>query len=169
MAEVFVGIGSNVQAPRHIAAALRELAAEFGEITASPVYQNPALGFVGDDFLNLVTGFETSLAIEPLNERLHEIERRAGRDRQEARWGPRTLDLDLLLYGDEIRKSPPLPRPDILRRAFVLRPLADLAGQLRHPLTGKTYAEHWAVFEGPPGQLTRVELSEPAGCGESKS
>ncbi len=169
MAEVFVGIGSNVRAPRHVRSALRELAAEFGEIRASPTYRNPAFGFEGDDFLNLVVGFETNIAVDPLVERLHDIERKAGRKRAEARFGPRTLDLDLLLYDDEIHSSPPLPRPDILKRAFVLRPLADLAGGRRHPVTGRTYADHWLAFEGPRDQLKQVELSEPAGCSKSKN
>ena len=123
------------------------------------------MGFDGDDFLNLVVGFRTDLDIEALSARLHDIEREAGRKRGEARYGPRTLDLDLLVYGDEVRQSPPLPRPDILKLAFVLRPLADLAGDRHHPVTGKSYKEHWAAFEGPHDQLKRVELSEPAGCG----
>lgn len=169
MAEVFLGLGSNVEAPRHLRCALNELSAAFGEIRVSPVYQNPAVGFEGDDFLNLVVGFETQLAVEPLKAVLNDIEGRAGRERRAARYGPRTLDIDLLLYGNEIRQSPRLPHPDILKRAFVLRPLGDLAGHRRHPVTGNTYAEHWLDFECPRDRLVEVELSEPVDSDQSKS
>lgn len=168
MAEVYLGLGSNVAAERHIGAALAALEATFGPIRASPVYRNPAVGFEGNDFYNLVVGFETKLAIEPLKVLLHEMELRAGRARTEPRFGPRTLDLDLLLYGDETREAPKLPHPDILKRAFVLCPLSDLAGDLRHPVTGRTFSEHWLAFAGPRDQLLQVKLPEPPGSDESK-
>lgn len=169
MVDVFLGLGSNVEAPRHLRSALDELSAAFGETRVSPVYRNPAVGFEGDDFLNLVVACETRLEIDPLKALLHDIERRAGRERRTAHYGPRTLDIDLLLYGDEIRQSPRLPHPDILKRAFVLRPLADLAGQRRHPESGMTYAGHWSAFAGPRDQLVEVKLVEPVGSGESKN
>lgn len=168
MPDVFVGIGSNVRPEEHVQAALAELARDFGPMVVSPVYRNPAVGFDGDDFLNLVVGFASELGVSALVSRLQAIERRCGRQRSEERWGPRTLDLDLLIYGEEVREAPPLPRADVLKRAFVIRPLAEIAPDSRHPVNGETYAELWAGFKGEAGALTRVELPEPGGIMMSK-
>lgn len=168
MPEAFVGIGSNVQPRRHILAALSELRGAFGAIKVSPTYRNPAVGFDGDDFFNLVIRLDTELALEELLERLQEIEIRCGRTRSEQRWGPRTLDLDLLTYGDLVSSNPVLPRGDVLERAFVLRPLAELAPDARHPVNGRTYTELWASFEQTDCLLTPVELREPGAREQSK-
>lgn len=168
MPEVFVGIGSNVSPATHVRRAVAELEEEFGAVVVSPVYSNPAVGFEGADFLNLVVKFETSLGAIELVDLLHEIERSCGRKRSEERWGPRTLDLDLLAYGKEVRDTPPLPRADILKRAFVLRPLADIAPDVRHPVSGETYAALWSHFEGDSKSLRRVELAEPGSDEVSK-
>lgn len=160
MTEVFVGIGSNVEPEKHFRAASRLLRERFGAVRLSPVYRNKAVGFEGDDFLNGVAVFATTLSVETLNEALDDIEVRCGRERGAARFSPRTLDLDLLLYGDTVSEAPVrLPRKEILKYSFVLKPLADIAGSLRHPVTGQTYAEHWAAFEGEGGTLTRTDLS----------
>lgn len=168
MPEVFVGIGSNVSPVMHVRRAVAELRREFGDVAISPAYRNPAVGFEGEDFLNLVARFETSLGATALVDVLHKIEKRCGRQRDEERWGPRTLDLDLLTYGKELRDVPPLPRADILKRAFVLRPLADIAPDGRHPGNGETYAALWSKFKGDSGALQRVELAEPDGSPVSK-
>lgn len=169
MPEAFVGIGSNVQPRRHLRAALAALREAFGSVQASPVYQNPAVGFEGDDFLNLVVRLDTGLSLAELLERLQDIETRCGRTRSEERWGPRTLDLDLLTYGDLVCTRPVLPRADVLKRAFVLRPLAELAPAGRHPVNGKTYAELWASFDQAGCDLTPVNLREPGARPKSKT
>lgn len=169
MTEVFVGIGSNVEPERHIVSALHALARDFRALVVSPVYRNPAVGFEGDDFLNLAVSFDTGLSAAGLVEELRKIERYCGRGRSEKRWGPRTLDLDLLLYGDEIMGEPPVPREEILKRAFVLRPLADIAPHYRHPGNGQTFAALWESFEGPKDSLLRVELEEPGAVTLSNS
>lgn len=158
--EVFVGIGSNVEPERRVRQAVTLLRERFGAIRLSPVYRNPAVGFEGDDFLNLVAAFGTGLEVAPLNAALDEIELACGRERGAARFAPRTMDLDLLLYGDRVSHAPVvLPRREVLKFAFVLKPLADLAPQLRHPGTDSTYAELWARYPGDKGGLEPVPLS----------
>ena len=149
MPEVYVALGSNVEPEHHLELALGELEAAFGLLTMSGVYRNAAVGFEGDDFLNLVVGFSSTGSARAIVEQLDIIESSCGRERGEARFAPRTLDLDLLLYGDDIVDEPELrlPRPEILEYSFVLKPLADIAGERRHPVNGQTFAELWAEFD----------------------
>lgn len=158
MTEVFVGIGSNVEPERHVRLALQLMRARFGAMRLSPVYRNKAVGFEGDDFLNLVAAFDTDLGVEALGTALDEIERACGRQRGAARFSPRTLDLDLLLYGDRVDEALKLPRKEILGYAFVLKPLMDLAPGHRHPETRMSYADHWARFEDGKGGLLPVDM-----------
>lgn len=159
MTEVFIGIGSNVEPEKHVRMAAQMLRARFGVLRLSPVYRNRAVGFEGDDFLNLVVAFDTDLDVKALNAALDEIELACGRQRGAARFSPRTLDLDLLLHGTRVDESLKLPRREILKYDFVLKPLAELAPGHRHPETGMTYREHWERFTGEKGGLTAVVLS----------
>lgn len=156
---VYIGIGSNIEPYRHIPHAIRLLRERFGELRVSPVYACPAVGFNGADFLNLVVGFDTAADIPALLQALRCIESHCGRVRGE-RSASRTLDLDLLLYGDAVMDTGEarLPRADILEYAFVLKPLAEIAPEARHPVDGRTFAELWAAFEAS---------DQP--CGGSKS
>ncbi|HEV2212598.1 MAG TPA: 2-amino-4-hydroxy-6-hydroxymethyldihydropteridine diphosphokinase, partial [Gammaproteobacteria bacterium] len=104
--EAFVGIGSNVEPERRVRQAVKLLRERFGAIRLSPVYRNAAVGFEGDDFLNLVVAFGTELEVTPLNATLDEIELACGRERGAACFAPRTMDLDLLLYGDCVSRPP---------------------------------------------------------------
>lgn len=153
MPRVHVGIGSNIDRDANIRGAVRALAGRYGPLTLSPVYETRALGFAGGDFFNLVTGFDSAESIEHIKEWLSRTETRFGRQRHGDPFSSRTLDLDLLLYGDTLRHDDKvdLPHPDILRYAFVLRPLADIAPQLTHPETGLTYSEIWKRFDTKPG------------------
>ncbi len=160
MTEVYVGIGSNVEAERHLRAGLTDLSAAYGVLRLSAVYRNPAVGFSGEDFLNLVAAFATDASLETVIRQLADIEYAHGRDPDAPRCSPRTLDIDLLLYGDRVVDSPGirLPRPEILEQAYVLRPLVELAGELTCPETGRTYADHWAGFGAKSHPMERVEL-----------
>lgn len=159
MSEVFVGIGSNVEPERRIREALRLMRQRFGALRISPVYRNPAVGFQGDDFYNLVVGFQSNGQVAALNAALDEIEEQCGRLRGGPRFAPRTLDLDLLLYGDLVTGSPVrLPRREILKYAYVLKPLVDLAADRRHPVTGRSFVEHWREFDAAAEPLVPVPL-----------
>jgi 2-amino-4-hydroxy-6-hydroxymethyldihydropteridine diphosphokinase len=158
MLRVYVGLGSNVEPERHLTQAVQLMRAQFGALTLSPVYKNRAVGFEGADFLNAVAGLDTGLGVAVLKAALDQIERDCGRERGAARFAPRTLDLDLLLYGEQVDAAAKLPRSEILRYDFMLRPLADIAPDARHPLTGRTFAEHWAGFAGEAGALTPISL-----------
>jgi len=156
--DVYVSAGSNVAPEENLRLACRELARRFGPLGSSGVYRNPPVGFAGDDFLNLVLRFRTTEAPAAVVAELERLHALAGRIRGQARFAPRTLDLDLLLYGDAVIPAGGIrvPREDILKYGFVLGPLAELAPELRHPVTGRTMAEMWAGFDQARHPLERV-------------
>jgi len=158
MPEVFVGAGSNIEPGRHLAAGLAALAEHYGILRLSPVYRNSPVGFDGEDFLNMVVAFETPDTVAQVAATLAAIEAANGRSRGEAKFSPRTLDLDLLLYDDLVTDDGEvqLPRDEITRYPFVLKPLADLAGERLHPVLGRSYAELWAEFDDTHHPLARV-------------
>lgn len=152
MPKAFVSIGSNLERERHILKALAGLEASFGRLSVSSVYESEAEGFEGPPFYNLVVGFDTDLPLAKVLEKLKEIECRHGRGPQSRKFASRTLDLDLILYSDLVLDDPKsgrrlLPREDILRYAFVLEPLAEIAPDLRHPALGETYRALWQAFD----------------------
>lgn len=159
MTEVAVGLGSNEGDRR---ARLREAVAGLGElgrlVAVSPLYETAPIGGPEQDpHLNAVVILETPLEPGELLEGLLALERRAGRERR-VRWGPRTLDLDLLLYGDEELEEDGLsvPHPRMIERRFVLRPLLDLRPDARLPdgrrldgLLGEVEGQEIRRVEGP--------------------
>jgi 2-amino-4-hydroxy-6-hydroxymethyldihydropteridine diphosphokinase len=165
MPEVYVAAGSNVEPERHLQQAVAELEREFPGVRCSSWYRNRAVGFDGDDFINLVAGFSTALPVHAVLERLHAIEGRCGRGRDAPRWAPRSMDLDVLLYGDLVCEEPglKLPRPDLLKRAYMLGPLAELAPEVVHPTAGLSVAELWRRFDRQAHPLER--MSQPPGLG----
>ena len=156
MARVYLSLGSNQQPLQYLRAALDELRARFGAIEVSPAYRSKAVGFDGPDFVNLAVGLDTELAPEALNDWLHALEDRHGRRRDVPRYSDRTLDVDIVLYGDLVRQGEghlDIPRKE-LKHAFVLRPIADIAPGLRHPVDGRSMAELWAAFPAASEPLT---------------
>ena len=148
MVRVYLSLGSNLEPQRHLRAALAALRERFGALDVSPAYRSKSIGFDGADFVNLAVGLDTELAPVELNDWLHALEDRHGRRRDVPRYSDRTLDIDIVLYGDLIIDGPghlQIPRQE-LQHAFVLRPLTDIAPDVRHPLSGASMAELWAAF-----------------------
>jgi len=159
---VFVAAGSNVEPRAHLRRALTALRGVYPDLEVSPAYANPAVGFTGEDFVNLVVGFTTEEPLQVLLEHLHDVEALCGRPRDAPKWAPRSMDLDVLLFGDAVGEFPGavLPRPDLLRRAFMLGPLADLAPDLVHPTAGRTIGDLWRAFDAAGHVLRPVLLDE---------
>ena len=148
MARVYLSLGSNVEPQRYLAAAVSALREHFGDITVSPAYRSKAVGFAGADFVNLAVGLDTDLSPSALNDWLHALEDRHGRRRDVPRYSDRTLDLDIVFYDALITQGTghlQIPRGE-LKHAFVLRPIADIAPDFRHPVSGLSMAELWVAF-----------------------
>ncbi len=160
MPRIYLSLGSNLDRERHLREAVAALRTHFGELALSPVYENAPVGFEGPDFYNLVVAFDSALDVHEVAAVLRRIEAAAGRDRSQPRFSSRSLDVDLLLYGDAVRDEPGLvlPRPEILSYAFVLRPLADLAPQLVHPVRQQTMATLWKALAPAAPPLRALEL-----------
>ncbi len=160
MAQVYVSIGSNIRPEQNVRAAVRALRARYRNLSVSPVYRSESVGFDGDDFLNLVVGFDTDLEPMALAEELRELENVQGRVRGGEKYSARTLDLDILTYDDRVLRQGRLvlPRDEITRYAFVLRPLVDLAGERLHPELGESFASLWARFDAAGQPMEPVEL-----------
>jgi 2-amino-4-hydroxy-6-hydroxymethyldihydropteridine diphosphokinase len=161
---VYLSIGSNVNREHHVRGALDALNEEFGELLISKVYESTSVGFKGDNFYNLVVGFDSRLSVGELVTILRAIEHDNGRRRTGERFGPRTLDIDILTYGnckgliDDIA----LPRDEILTNGFVLVPLADIAGHEYHPVIKQTYREMSDELASPIEELWPIKFDWPA-------
>jgi 2-amino-4-hydroxy-6-hydroxymethyldihydropteridine diphosphokinase len=164
----WISIGSNQMREQALRAGVSALHRHFGRLLLSPVYESAAEGFDGDPFLNLVAGIETRLDVATLRRILRTIEDDNGRQRGGARFAPRPLDLDLLTWGDAVGEIDgyPLPRDEILRYAFVLGPLADVAPDERHPVEQSRYHELWAERAAHWPQLQPFPLDLTVSTGE---
>lgn len=160
MATVYLSLGSNIDRQQHISQSLAELEQQFGKIECSPVYESEAVGFDGEPFYNLVVKIETDKGVGELNRMLHALEDQHGRIRGEEKFSARTLDIDILLYDQLVGTidGVKLPRGEILKHAFVLLPLADLAANECHPVVQKSYAELWQAFDHDSQKLWQVDI-----------
>jgi 2-amino-4-hydroxy-6-hydroxymethyldihydropteridine diphosphokinase len=165
----YIGIGSNLSDPRaQVLTALERIAAIEGLrlVSRSKLYGSPPLGPTDQpDYVNAVAGVLTLLAPGALLAELHGVERAAGRPEKRERWGPRVLDLDLLVYGRE-RSSEAgltLPHPGIVERSFVLYPLADVAPDLDVPGMGRVADLKRRVSARAIRVLDALEAEQPPG------
>jgi len=152
---VYLSLGSNVDPKKNLRAAIDELRAKFGGVIVSPTYRYPAVGFDGPDFLNLAAAIDTDLDAAALNEWLHDLENRHGRRRDVPRFSSRTLDIDIVFYGDAVMNDLQIPR-DELKYGFVLQPMADIASDIEHPVSKRTIGDLWRDSNEAPGE--RAEL-----------
>lgn len=160
MAKIYISIGSNIDAEKNIRLAIHALQDHYGKLILSSVYESEAVGFDGDNFLNLVVGLKTEEDVYTVAATLRKIEDENGRVRSGPRFSPRTVDLDLLLYDDLILQEDGLdiPRDEITKNAFVLLPLDEIASQLIHPTSGKTICDHWLNFDKDSQKLWAIDF-----------
>lgn len=160
MTEVYLSLGSNIDRYRHISAALDALAGQFGELTISSVFESEAVGFDGSHFFNLVVGVHTALSVAALSDVLKGIEDDNGRRRSGPKFSSRTLDIDILTYGDFVGEEAgvTLPRDELTKNAFVLWPMAEVAPTHQHPVSGRRYAELWAGYDKSRQKLWPVDF-----------
>jgi 2-amino-4-hydroxy-6-hydroxymethyldihydropteridine diphosphokinase len=162
--EAYLSLGSNVRPEDNLRKAVAALRERFGEVVVSPVYRTPAVGFKGPDFLNAIAVIDSDIHPFALNDWLHALEMAQGRDRRDASYSDRTLDIDIIYFGDLVLEGPDdfqLPRPE-LHHAFVLKPLADVAPDFVDPVRHMTLAKLWAAHPEaatPPEQVA-LELQD---------
>lgn len=160
MTQVFLGVGSNLDREKNIHAGLCALKKICKEILLSKVYESESIGFKGRNFYNLVVLLKTSLSVEQLSKTLKKIEDDHGRLRGGPKYSPRSLDIDILTYGDfvGVEAGVELPRSEIIENAFVLLPLSELAPQHVHPQLQKTYAQLWAEYDKASQNLWVIDF-----------
>ena len=156
----YVSGGSNLDAESHLPQAARELKARYPGARFSRCYRNASVGFDGPDFVNFVVELPVAGKPSALREHLQRIEKLCGRPDAAPRWAPRAMDLDLLLFGNQVidESGLKLPRPDLVRWAFMLGPLAELAPDLMHPVLQRNIGELWREFDSQAHPLVPVAL-----------
>lgn len=160
MTQVWLSLGSNVDRHKNITAALDALSLLLEDMVISRIFESESVGFAGRNFFNLVVGGNTSLGVGELTQKLKAIEDENGRVRTGPKFSPRTLDIDILLFGDAVGviDGVELPRDEILKNAFVLWPMAELAPALKHPLVQKNYDVLWAEYNKASQKLWPIDF-----------
>ncbi len=134
MTAVYLDIGSNINRRENIQSCVDQLSQDFPDIRFSKAYESDAVGFDGDAFINLSACLETDLSYSKLKSYLKKLENRHSRKRNKTKFISRTLDVDILLFGDLIlQPEHDVPREEILKFPFVLFPLAEIAADVIHP------------------------------------
>lgn len=156
---IYISVGSNIDREKHTKAGLNGLYKAFGNLILSSVFESESVGFEGNNFYNLVVEAQTHLSVEQVCSVLKKIEQDNQRQRGDEKFSPRTLDLDLLLYDDQVCQKPiELPRPEVLYNAFVLWPLAEIAGDKVHPIVNKSYATLWQNYDKRQQSLWAIDF-----------
>ena len=159
---VVLSLGSNIDKEKNIRFALTEIQKTFGELEVSPVYETSSVGFDGPAFYNLVVGLHSEMKVQRIIDILREIETQAGRIRGAKSFASRVLDIDVVLFGDAVlRPELNIPRDEIEKYAYVLKPLADLYPDLVHPISQQTISEMWQEFESKDQTVFMAEFPLP--------
>jgi 2-amino-4-hydroxy-6-hydroxymethyldihydropteridine diphosphokinase len=156
----YLSLGSNLSPEQNLRTAVAALRERFGEIEVSPVYRTASVGFQGPDFLNAIVAIDSDIHPFALNDWLHALEEAHGRDRRDASYSNRPLDIDIIYFGELVLDGPgdfQLPRPE-LHHAFVLKPLVDLAPDFVDPIRGITLAKLWSAHPEHATPPTQVDL-----------
>ena len=160
MTLAYVSGGSNLDAEQNLLRAAHELKGAYPGARFSGVYRNAAIGFEGPEFLNFVAELAAEGEPGALKAELERIEGLCGRPRYAPKWAPRTMDLDILLFGDRVQELPGLilPRPQLTNWAFMLGPLAELAPDTLHPTDHRSIGALWRAFDQRAHPLVPVPL-----------
>lgn len=160
MDTVYLSLGSNINREHYIGSGLDALQALLGDLVVSSIYESEPVGFDGTNFYNLVVAAQSDLPLATLSKKLRQIEADNDRCREDPKFGPRTLDIDILLYGDRVGSfgNITLPRAETTKNAFVLWPLAEIAPDLEHPGSAKNYAQLWAEYGAEKQLLWPVDF-----------
>ena len=160
MTKVFFGIGSNIKPEENIVLAVREIKNIFDDVIVSPVYKNKSVGFEGNDFFNLVISCSTKMSVYEVSDFIEQVHHLSGREKKSNKYLSRTLDIDLLMFGDHVIQDSKIhiPRDDILKYSFVLKPLVDIAPESIHPITKSSFSEHWDRMDKTENPLIPVEI-----------
>jgi len=158
---VVLSLGSNISWEYNIHQAVTSIMRLYGELEISPVYETSSIGFDGPAFINLVLGLYSTKSVEVIRAQLREMEAEAGRVRGRKSFSDRVIDIDIILFGDcNLRKHGyNIPRDEIERYAYVLKPLSDLYPDLVHPITGLTIKQMWCGFKPGNQTLTMTDFS----------
>ncbi len=156
-----LSLGSNIDRDKNIRFALEKIAERFGETELSPVYAAMPVGFDGPSFFNLVLGLYASESLPHIRECLRGIEALAGRIRGSQPFTDRVLDIDVVLYGRHNLRPDGfnIPRDEIEKYAYVLKPLSELYPKLTHPISGLTFEKMWQDFDQSGQQLEVVNFA----------
>ena len=161
MALLILSLGSNVNAKANIGYAIESLRREFGDLALSTVYESEAVGFSGENFLNLATSVDCDVPLKEIVAYLKELENSLGRDRSQPKFSDRTIDIDILIYGREKGEDCglSLPRAEILENAFVLKPLVELHPDMHLPDSDRTYLRFWKQFDQDSQKIWPTDIN----------
>lgn len=145
MPRVFLNIGSNIDRDHNIRSGLKHLRQVFGDLQISSIYESEPVGFDGACFYNMAASIETELSLSEVVKELKLIENHHGRTRGDKHFAPRTLDIDVVVYGKltGFHEGVELPRPELYYNGFVLWPMAELVPRELDLKTGLTYQTLW--------------------------
>jgi len=156
---VYVSLGTNIEREYHLRAGLLALQNTYGELLLSSLFECDPVGFVGDRFYNMVIAFDTQDSLETVAKFIRQVEFDNGRPQDAKKFSSRTLDLDILLFGQEVTDLPvEIPRAEIRKNAFVLAPLAELASSFIHPHTQQSIEEMWNRFDKQLQPLKKLDF-----------
>lgn len=160
---VYLCLGSNIEPRRHLAFAVNKIKSDFSSTKISSVYATPAVGFEGDDFLNLAVELKTQVSLAELLAYTDELEQQAGRVRvKRGNFDSRTLDVDVVLYGNLVgmHEGREWPSEDLTEYGHILMPLAEIAADMREPLSGQSFKQLWNRFGSKREFEASVQRSE---------